>query len=142
MTVEILTYSDRHFGGLKALWIEAFPADPPRNSAATVVPAKLAIQPDLLLIAVEEGRVVGSVMAGYDGHRGWISRIAVLQSHRQRGIGRALVGEAEARLQALGCIKINLQVLISNAAVTEFYSRLGYCVEERISMSKTFERPA
>jgi ribosomal protein S18 acetylase RimI-like enzyme len=141
MTVEILTYCDRHFDGLKALWIEAFPTDPPRNSAATVVPAKLAFQPDLLLIAMERGRVVGSVMAGYDGHRGWISRIAVLQSHRARGIGRALVQEAEARLQALGCIKINLQVLTSNAAVTEFYIRLGYCVEQRISMSKTFERP-
>jgi ribosomal protein S18 acetylase RimI-like enzyme len=141
MTVEILTYSDRHFDGLKGLWIEAFPADPPRNAAATVVPAKLAFQPDLLLVAVEEGRIIGSVMAGYDGHRGWLSRIAVLESHRTRGVGRALVREAEARLQALGCIKINLQVLAANAAVTEFYRRLGYGVEERISMSKKFESP-
>ena len=141
MTVEIITYSARFFDGLNALWSEAFPGDPPRNSAATVVPAKLAFQPDLLLVAVEEGSVVGSVMAGYDGHRGWISRIAVLQSHRARGVGRALVHEAEIRLQTLGCIKINLQVLSSNAAVTEFYRRLGYRVEERISMSKKFEQP-
>lgn len=82
------------------------------------------------------GRAAGSIMAGYDGHRGWISRIAVLQSHRQKGIGEALVQEAERRLAALGCLKINLQVIASNSAVLGFYRKCGYEVEERVSMSK------
>jgi ribosomal protein S18 acetylase RimI-like enzyme len=60
----------------------------------------------------------------------------VLRSHWKRGIGQALIREAEARLQKLGCSKINLQVVASNASVVGFYRRLGYEVEERISMSK------
>lgn len=96
----------------------------------------MRVQPNLLLVALEDDRIVGSVMAGYDGHRGWISRIAVLTSHRDRGLGEALIAAAEERLAALGCVKINLQVVEANAAVVEFYKRVGYQVEARISMSK------
>jgi ribosomal protein S18 acetylase RimI-like enzyme len=132
----IVTYTDGHFDGVDALWREAFPNDGAWNAATISIPEKQKIQPDLLLVAIESGVVVGSVMAGYDGHRGWISRVAVLQSHRRQGIGEALIREAERRLAALGCIKINLQVVASNAGVLGFYRSLGYDVEERISMSK------
>jgi ribosomal protein S18 acetylase RimI-like enzyme len=134
--VSILTYSDTHFDGVDALWREAFPDDASWNVAKISIPEKLKLQPDLLLVAVEDGLVVGSVMAGYDGHRGWISRVAVLKSRQRRGIGEALIHEAEKRLAAQGCKKINLQVVASNAAVLGFYQSLGYGVEERISMSK------
>jgi ribosomal protein S18 acetylase RimI-like enzyme len=80
--------------------------------------------------------VIGSVMAGYDGHRGWLYRVAVAHAHRHRGIGAALIHEAEKRLWALGCVKINLQVVGTNAGVTAFYQSLGYAVEDRISMGK------
>lgn len=70
------------------------------------------------------------------GHRGWLYAVAVLKQHRGQGIGRALVHEAERRLAALGCRKINLQIRASNRAVAEFYARLGYSVEDRISMGK------
>jgi GNAT superfamily N-acetyltransferase len=70
-----------------------------------------------MLVAHEGPLVVGSVMAGYEGHRGWTSRIAVLKTHRHKRIGRALLAEAERRLAALGCIKINLQVVETNSAV-------------------------
>jgi ribosomal protein S18 acetylase RimI-like enzyme len=97
----ILNYADRHFDGVAALWTEAFPNDASWNSAFISIPEKLRVQPDLLLVAVESDRVVGSIMAGYDGHRGWISRIAVLKSDRLTGIGQALVQEAEKRLADL-----------------------------------------
>jgi ribosomal protein S18 acetylase RimI-like enzyme len=132
----ILTYSDNHFNGVDSLWREAFPHDNPWNTASISIPEKLRAQLDLLLVAVEADRVVGSIMVGYDGHRGWISRIAVLRSNQLKGIGRALVHEAEKRLSDLGCIKINLQVVASNASVLGFYRRLGYEVEERVSMTK------
>lgn len=134
--VLITPYKESHFAGVDALWRDAFPDDKPWNVAAVAIPEKLKHQPDLLLVALEGALVAGSVMAGYDGHRGWISRIAVLRSHSRRGIGQALIAEAEKRLQMLGCTKINLQVVASNAAVLGFYRRLGYEVEERISMSK------
>jgi ribosomal protein S18 acetylase RimI-like enzyme len=55
---------------------------------------------------------------------------------RLKGVGQALVREAEKRLSDLGCVKINLQVVTSNAGVLGFYRSLGYEVEERVSMSK------
>jgi ribosomal protein S18 acetylase RimI-like enzyme len=132
----ITTYRSEHFAGVDALWRDAFPNDSPWNVAAVAIPEKIKMQPNLLLVAVEGELVVGSVMAGYDGHRGWISRIAVLRSHWRKGIGQALIAEAERRLERLGCIKVNLQVISSNSSVVAFYRRLGYDVEERISMSK------
>jgi ribosomal protein S18 acetylase RimI-like enzyme len=75
-------------------------------------------------------------MAGYEGHRGWISRIAVLTSHRGAGVGLHLLVEAERRLAALGCIKVNLQVVESNSSTVAFYEKSGYMIEPRISMSK------
>lgn len=134
--VEIRSFRESDFAGVDALWREAFPDEPARNAAAIAIPAKLAAQPDLLLVAAVAARIVGSINAGYDGHRGWLYNVAVLKSHRRRGVGTALVREAEKRLTALGCPKINLQVRSTNAAVVGFYKRLGYTVEERISMGK------
>ena len=137
---EVITYDERHFPEVKALWQEAFPDAAPWNAAETAIAEKLKLQPDLLLVAVDGDRVCGSVMAGYEGHRGWISRIAVSRSHRNRGVGRDLLAEAERRLSGLGCVKINLQVVETNAAVVEFYQRSGYRIEPRISMSKLIRR--
>ena len=103
--------------------------------AANAIAAKLAVQPELILVALSGDDVVGTTMAGYDGHRGWLYAVAVNPSHRGRGIGRELVAEAERRLAALGCEKINLQVRSGNP-VEAFYKRLGYAVEERVSMGK------
>ena len=129
-------YKNEHFAGVEALWREAFPNDAPWNKASTAIAEKMRFQPDLMLVALEGPVVVGSVMAGYEGHRGWISRIAVLRAHRRERIGQALLLEAEKRLAALGCIKINLQILETNSAVVRFYEEAGYEIEPRVSMSK------
>ncbi|HJT43699.1 MAG TPA: GNAT family acetyltransferase [Rhizomicrobium sp.] len=136
MGTTITHYAESHFEGLKALWLEIFPGDPPWNHADVAIPAKLAIQPELFLVALDEDEVVGSIMAGYDGHRGWLYAVAVSNTHQRRGIGTALVREAELRLAALGCHKINLQIRASNSAVGAFYEHLGYGTEDRISMGK------
>jgi ribosomal protein S18 acetylase RimI-like enzyme len=75
-------------------------------------------------------------MGGYDGHRGWVYSLAVDQRERQRGIGTALIEKIEQSLKALGCLKVNLQVVGSNSNVVEFYEKLGFSVEDRISMGK------
>jgi len=134
--VAVVVYQPAHFEGVKALWEEAFPDYAPYNRAEQAIPAKLDEQPELLFVAEQDGAVVGTVMAGYDGHRGWLYAVAVGAAHRQRGIGAALIGAAEAALKARGCVKINLQVLESNPAAIGFYERLGYAVEPRISMGK------
>jgi len=133
--MRIEQYSPANFAGLKALWEEAFPDDPPRNRAEHAIPAKLAEQPELLFVAVDEGAVIGSIMAGYDGHRGWLYSVAVKYDREGEGVGRALVAHAEDALKARGCLKVNLQVRDGNPVVG-FYERLGYTVEPRTSMGK------
>ena len=87
-------------------------------------------------MALDGGAVIGSVMAGYDGHRGWLYSVAVQQTCKRGGVGTALVREAERALHALGCEKINLQVRAANEEVVQFYRALGYAVEDRISLGR------
>jgi len=94
------------------------------------------VQPELFLLALDGDLVIGSIMAGYDGHRSWLYAVAVLRSRRRQGVGAALVRAAEDRLRSMGCNKINLQVRATNAIVIAFYERLGYVIEERTSMGK------
>jgi hypothetical protein len=97
---------------------------------------KLDVRPELFLVGLVEGVVVASVMAGHEGHRGWINYLAVLPEFQGKGFGRVMMGEAERRLRDAGCPKINLQVRSSNTAVIEFYHRLGYGVDDVVSMGK------
>jgi ribosomal protein S18 acetylase RimI-like enzyme len=118
------------------LWREVFPDAPPWNDPPRDIERKLAVQPELFLVACESGRIVGTVMGGYDGHRGWVYYVAVSPAHRRRGVGAALMRSIEAALRDRGCHKLNLQVHVANPGAVEFYRRLGYRVEERVSMSK------
>ena len=101
---------------------------------------KLDVRPDLFLVGLVEAVVVASVMAGYEGHRGWINYLAVLPEHQRKGLGRVMMAEAERLLRDAGCPKINLQVRSSNTTVIEFYRRLGYGVDDVVSMGKRLVR--
>ena len=79
---------------------------------------------------------VGTIMAGYDGHRGWIYSIAVSLNYRGKGIGSSLLAFAERKLSELGCMKINLQIMEGNEVVESFFLANGYQTEKRISMGK------
>jgi ribosomal protein S18 acetylase RimI-like enzyme len=100
---------------------------------------KLRVQPELLLVGELAGTIVGAVMAGFDGVRGWIYHLAILPEHRRRGFATRLVRSAEDGLRALGCSKVNLQVRATNPDVVEFYRSVGYQVEERVSMGRRLE---
>jgi ribosomal protein S18 acetylase RimI-like enzyme len=120
-----------------ALWGDVFPDTRPWNAPPAVIARKRAQRDGLFWVATRGTRVVGAVMAGWDGQRGWIYHLAVEPAQRRRGIGRALVRAAERALGARGCPKINLQVLSSNRDVVAFYERIGWLVEDRVSMGKT-----
>lgn len=122
-----------------SLWNTVFPDDPPRNAPEAVIGRKLRVQRELFLVAELGAVPVGTVIGGYDGYRGWIYHLAVAPEWRRRGIGRRLVGEAEAGLRALRCPKVNLQVRSENAAVLAFYAALGYRQEPRVSFGKLLE---
>ena len=112
----------------------------PWNDPHKDVARKLRVRPDLFLVAEIDGQVVGTVMAGYDGHRGWVNYVGTLPAFRRRGVGRALMLEAEKRLREAGCPKINLQVRSSNRAAVDFYRSVGFAVDEVISMGKRLEK--
>lgn len=121
-----------------ALW-QACELVVPWNVPGDDIAKKRAFQPELFFVAVQDGRIVGSVMAGYEGHRGWINYLAVLPERQSDGLGRALMAHAERALAALGCPKVNLQVRGSNQAVVAFYERLGYRVDDTVSLGKRLD---
>ena len=83
-----------------------------------------------------DGRLVATIMVGYEGHRGWVNYLAVAADCRRRGFGRLLMEEAEARVREMGCPKINLQIRRSNAGVVAFYRSIGYAEDDVVSMGK------
>jgi ribosomal protein S18 acetylase RimI-like enzyme len=91
---------------------------------------KLQVGADLFLVGVIGGEVVATVMAGYEGHRGWINYLAVAPENQRAGLGRQIMKEAEHRLRASGCPKINLQIRSSNLPAIDFYRALGYMQDE------------
>jgi ribosomal protein S18 acetylase RimI-like enzyme len=118
-----------------ALWIECGLTrawNDPRKDIAR----KLTVQPELFLVAEEGGKLVATLMAGYEGHRGWVNYLAVSPPHRRRGYARVLMQEAETRLVALGCPKLNVQVRSANAEALDFYRALGYLRDESVSLGK------
>jgi ribosomal protein S18 acetylase RimI-like enzyme len=125
-----------HRSQVAALWQAVFHYGTAHNEPGLVIDKKLAAGDQLFLVAVAGTSVVGTVMAGYDGHRGWIYSVAVSPAHRRQGIGSRLVSAAEEALIKLGCMKINLQIAEGNESVAGFYLSLGFAVENRISMGK------
>jgi ribosomal protein S18 acetylase RimI-like enzyme len=134
--MEICPFHELDEADVIALWTDVFGYSAAHNDPSTVIRHKMTVQSDLFFVARLDGRLVGTVMGGYDGHRGWIYSLAVGMEVRRRGIGAALMRHVEQALAGRGCPKVNLQVLSANAATVAFYEKLGYSVEERISMGK------
>lgn len=135
-------YREEDEAAVVELWGTVFPNPPSWNVPAEDIRRKLSVQPELFLVTVIDGRIVGTTMAGFDGHRGWLHLMAVHPSKQRQGIGQAMMREAERRLREIGCTKVNLQVRSTNTGVVAFYESLGYLVEDRISMGKRLEQTA
>lgn len=136
----IADYSNEHHRtAVIALWETVFGYETAHNTPALAIDKKLAVNDGLFFVALAGDEVVGTVLAGYDGHRGWLYSVAVHPAHRRRGLGARLVHHAENALTARGCLKINLQIVSTNESVKNFYETLGYSTEPRISMGKRVE---
>ena len=97
---------------------------------------KLDYAPELFLVAFEGDRMIGTVLAGYDGRRGLIYHLTVDREHRRRGVGTALMDEIENRLRQLGCYKAYLLIMRENHEVVDFYVDLGWELMPVITMGK------
>jgi len=118
-----------------ALWGKAG-LIPSRSDARVEIAKKLVRDPDLFLVGLEAGVIVGTVMGGYDGRRAWVYRLAVTPELQANGFGVVLLQELESRLRAKGCLKVNLLIETDNAGVQAFYRRRGYERDDLIFMEK------
>jgi ribosomal protein S18 acetylase RimI-like enzyme len=133
--MEIRPYRSADEATVVALWKEC-ELTRPWNDPQKDITRKLSVQPELFLVGVLDGEVMATVMAGYDGHRGWVNYFAVALRWRKRGFGRALMQHVENLLRLRGCPKLNLQVRDSNPQALEFYRRIGYEQDEAVSLGK------
>ena len=134
--ITIKPYDSENRPALLALWSRVFPNPSAHNQPADILDEKHGFQPELIRVAWCDGELVGSVLVGYDGHRGWLNLLAVDQRLRRAGIGTALVDDACRQLTSLGCRKLNIQIRDDNQDVVNFYTRLGFLQEPRVSMGK------
>ena len=133
--LHIRVYRESDQDAVVALWRECGLVRP-WNDPVKDIHRKLRVQRELFLAGTLDGRLVATAMAGYEGHRGWINYLAVAKTCRGRGFGRRLMDEVEARLLAIGCPKINLQVRSSNTDAVEFYRSIGFSEDDSLSMGK------
>ncbi len=118
------------------LWKRSFPTDPPWNDPQDVIQRKVNYQSELFLVGELDKKIVATVLGGYDGFRGWVYHLAVIDDIRRSGIGKKMMNAIETKLRQLGCIKINLQVRSSNQDVILFYRNIGFEIEDHVSMAK------
>ena len=133
--VRIRAFAPKDEAAVVALW-EQCHLTRPWNDPHKDIARKLAVQPELFLVGSVAGVIVASVMAGYEGHRGWVNYLAVSPAHRRKGLGRTLMQEAERRLLERGCPKINVQVRNGNGGALAFYAKLGYAQDEAVALGK------
>jgi ribosomal protein S18 acetylase RimI-like enzyme len=128
-------YRAKDLDAVVALWREAGLLRP-QNDPVKDIARKMKVNPEWFLVAEHSARIIGTIMVGYDGHRGWINYLAVDPACHRGGIGRLLMTEAERILREAGCPKINLLVRAGNAAAMDFYRRIGFAPDEAVSFGK------
>jgi len=119
MNTDIRSAAPSDIPEVLALWRAS--AAPTSTDSTDAVTRLLHHDPGALIVAVTAGEVVGSVIAGWDGWRGSIYRLAVAPAHRRRGLGRRLLREAEQRLAGLGARRMHAIVVGEDARAVAFW---------------------
>lgn len=133
--LSIRTCHEADYEAIILLW-ESCGLTRPWNDPETDIFRKAAQHDGLFLVAIKDQRLIGTVMGGYDGHRGWASYLAVAPEQQQRGVATALIQQLEKRLIALGCPKLQLLVRADNSDVINFYDKLGYGSQDVVCLGK------
>ena len=136
MPITIRPFSTTDTDAVISLWKQCNLVSP-KNDPVEDIRLKMEWQPEFFLIAENENStIVGSIMAGYEGHRGWINYLGVVPEYRKKGIATKLMEAAEKKLKTHGCPKINLQVRTSNSDVLVFYEKIGFKSDNVVGYGK------
>lgn len=133
--MQIRTFSESDRTAVIELW-QACGLTRPWNDPDLDITRKLQVQPELFLVGEIQGKLIASVMAGYDGHRGSVFYLAVSPDHQGKGSGKRLMAQIEHLLVSMGCPKLNIVVRTDNEQVLKFYDRLGYGRDDVVSLGK------
>lgn len=140
MTTKIILLNNQaHRDQVITLWNAVFGYESAHDEPSLDIDKKVAADDRLFFVVTIGNQVIGTIMVGYDGHRGWLYAVTVHPEHRKQGIGSQLVAHAERALTDRGCMKINLQMVAGNESVAAFYASFGCAVEQRLSMGKRIE---
>jgi ribosomal protein S18 acetylase RimI-like enzyme len=134
--VEIRELPESLWPDAVTLWKEAALTRPWNDPDADLRRAVLASSSAVLAACDENGKLLGTAMVGYDGHRGWVYYLAVQSGQRRKGLGRKLMRACEAWLRDRGAPKIQLMVRRENQAVVSFYESLGYTDGEVVVLGR------
>lgn len=124
--IEIALFDPRDYDEVMALWSETEGLTLRDADSREAITRYLARNPSLSFVARDGGQLVGAVLVGTDGRRGYLQHLAVAPSHRGQGLGRALAERAVAALSALGIAKCHLMVREENGPARAFWERLGW----------------
>jgi len=133
--MDIRGFQMADYEAVVALWSKAGLL-PSRSDEKIEIAKKLERDPELFLVGAEVGEIVGAVIGGYDGRRGWIYHLAVAPELQSKGVGTRLLRELESRFFQKGGSKINLLIEASNADVQDFYRLQGYQSDQLVFMEK------
>lgn len=103
-----------------------------RSDDPVEIQKKLQRDPDLFLVAEADGKLLGTVVGGFDGRRGMVYHLAVTEFNRKQGIGELLMDELERRLKTKGCIRCYLLVTVENKSAMRFYEKRGWVLMNNV----------
>lgn len=134
MGVTIRVMTNEQYESVIALWQQTEGIGLSSADSATSIARYLEHNPGLSLVAVEGETLVGAILCGHDGRRGYIHHLAIKASHRRLDIGRKLVGRALALLESEGIQKCHLFAFTDNQDAIAFWKRVGFTERKELSM--------
>lgn len=131
--IQIRALTQKEYDDLVTLWEKAgLPYRPKGRDSKEAIQKQIQENPDLFLGAFLEGELVGSIIASFDGRKGWINRVAVIPAYRRQGIAQHLIEAAEKALKKRGATVIGTLIFDTNTPSLNLFEKMGYNVSEDI----------
>lgn len=136
--IRICPFNYEDYEEVYALWEEVFPDANNAEYSREVVKRFLERNPGTSFVARTDNKIIGAVLAGYDGWRGYIYHLGIRKDYRRKGVGDALLTRAEGALAGAGIEKVHLFVLKDNAPAKAFYGKHRYQMRDTLDIHSKY----